>query len=240
MERITIFDEDMPAIGLHTRTNTQGAEFDLVEEFIKYYCAKFLRDNKVNNLAVFIEPHIVSGFPDIVFASYIPTILDNWSSSRKKLDTTELKILSFLLTHAGINGTEISETLKIPAKQVLCSLEKLMDSHMIVRRNDAWYPGKKRDIYSITKLVCVEAKTTNMAKVAEQSFINTWFASHSYALTSISSPHGETIRKFENSGVGLYCKSKNFKKIVEAKENPLPSSYVSLQFNEWIGNALSS
>lgn len=240
MERITVFNRDMPGIRLHTRTATHGEEFDLVEEFIRYYCAKFLRDNKVYNLAIFIEPHIVSGFPDIVFASYTPTILDNWSNSRKKLDTGELKILSYLLMHNGMNGNEISAILKIPPKQVLCSLEKLMDSKLIIRKNGAWYPSRKRDIYSITKLVCVEAKTTNMAKVAEQSFINTWFASHSYALTSVSSPHNETIKKFKSSGIGLYCKPKGFKKIVEAKEFPLPSSYISLQFNEWIGNALSS
>ena len=240
MERITILDKDMPKIKLHTRTSTQGAEFDLVQEFIEYYCSKFLKDNKVNNLAVFIEPHIASGFPDIVFASYAPTILDNWSASRTKLDTVELKILSFLLIHNGINGNEIVSTLRMQHKQVLTSLEKLLDSNLIVRKNNAWYPRKRKDIYSIKKLVSVEAKTSNMNKVAEQSFINTWFASHSYALTKVTRPHDGTLKKFEDSGIGLYCKPKGFKKIVEAKEFPLPSSYISLQFNEWIGNALTS
>ena len=85
MERIHLFDKDIPSIGLHCRASTQGEEFDLVKEFIEYYSSRFLRDNKVNNLAIFIEPHIVSGFPDIVFVSYSPTILDNWNQSRKAL-----------------------------------------------------------------------------------------------------------------------------------------------------------
>jgi hypothetical protein len=34
-----------------------------------------------------------------------------------------------------------------------------------------------RDIFSITKLVAVEAKMSNLSKVVEQSFLNTWFAS---------------------------------------------------------------
>lgn len=239
MERVTVFDKDMPKIGLHVRTATQGEEFDLVQEFIEYYCTKFLHNNKTNNLAVFIEPHVASGFPDIVFASYSPTILDNWSTARKGLSTVELKVLSFLLIKAGINGDTIMSALRLPEKKVIQSLEKLMDSNLIVRRNKAWYPNGKKDIYSITKLVSVEAKTTNMSKVADQSFINTWFASHSYALTNTASPQVGTVRKFENSGIGLYCRSKQFKKVVEAKRFSLPSSYLSLQFNEWIGNAFA-
>lgn len=238
MERITVFDKDMPKIRLQARTVTQGEEFELVKQFIEYYCLQFLRNNKVNNLAVFIEPHVASGFPDIVFASYSPTILNNWSDSRRLLDTSELKVLSFLLMRAGINGATIMSTLKLPEKQVLSSLEKLLDANLIIRKNKAWYPNRKKEIYSIKKLVSVEAKTNNLSRVAEQSFINTWFASHSYALTNISTPQVGTVKKFENSGIGLYCKSKSFKKVVEAKKLSLPSSYLSLQFNEWIGNAL--
>ncbi len=116
MERIQLFDKDIPAIGLRCRTSTQGEEFDLVKEFIKFYSTKFLRDNKVNNLAIFIELHIVSGFPDIVFASYSPTIVDNWNQSRKSLTTIELKILSYILMSTGVSGDRIISTLKMPAR----------------------------------------------------------------------------------------------------------------------------
>jgi len=47
------------------------------------------------------------------------------------------------------------------------------------------------------------------------------------------------MKKFSDNGIGLYCKSKVFKKVIEAKKFPLPSSYLSLQFNEWIGNFLA-
>lgn len=46
--------------------------------------------------------------------------------------------------------------------------------------------GSTEKIYSIKKLVSVEAKMNNMRKVAEQSLISTWFDSRSYAGTSIS------------------------------------------------------
>ena len=96
MERITIFDHNRRKIGLYTRTPTEGEELELVREFISYYCDNFLRYNKKNNLAVFIEPKVASGFPDIVFASYSPKIMENWSCERERLTLNDLKILSYL------------------------------------------------------------------------------------------------------------------------------------------------
>lgn len=49
-------------------------------------------------------------------------------------------------------------------------------------------PVDIKKIYNIKKLISVEAKMTDIKKVAEQSLINTWFASQSYALTSTSNP----------------------------------------------------
>lgn len=74
MDRITIFDKNIPQIGLFSRNTPKGEEYAMVSEFIDYYCCKFLRDNRKNNLAVFIEPRIASGFPDVVFASFLPSI----------------------------------------------------------------------------------------------------------------------------------------------------------------------
>ena len=76
---------------------------------------------------------------------------------------------------------------------------------------------------------------SDIKKVAEQSLINTWFASQSYALVNTANPQNSTVTSFERQGTGLYCKRRGFKKVVEAQRLKLPSSYLSLQFNEWIG-----
>ena len=39
---------------------------------------------------------------------------------------------------------------------------------------------------------------TDIKKVAEQSLINTWFASQSYALTSTSNPQSSTIKSLKD------------------------------------------
>lgn len=58
----------------------------------------------------------------------------------------------------------------------------------------------------------VEAKISDMKKAAEQSLINTWFASQSYALVNVTNPQDNTIKKFEKQGTGLYCKQRDLKK----------------------------
>lgn len=240
MDRITIFDKNIPQIGLFSRNTPKGEEYAMVSEFIDYYCCKFLRDNRKNNLAVFIEPRIASGFPDVVFASFLPSITDTWNDCRKNIDVNDLKILSFLLQGGGATGTQLLSSLKMPERQTLISLEKLLDARLIYYKKQQWHPRDVRSIFSIKKLVSIEAKIGDVSKVMEQSYINTWFASHSYALTSAVKPQSETIRAFSQRGIGLYCKGKTFHKVVDASRLTLPSSYQSLQFNEWIGNRLAT
>ena len=103
-----MFDHNIKDIGLYTRPSTQGDELDLVEDFIEYYIHNFLKSNKTNNLAIFVEPKVASGFPDIVFASYSPKILENWSEQRENLETNDLKVLSQLLMTKGSTGVIVS------------------------------------------------------------------------------------------------------------------------------------
>ena len=238
MSQIMIFNSNAPDIGLFTRATTVGEEYALVEQFINYYCDNFSRNNKKHRLAVFIEPRIESGFPDIVFASYLPSITDNWSSEREALDLYDLKLLSYLCYTENVIGSKLISTLGFPEKQTLTSLEKLMDAKLVSYRDCSWRVREKRDVFSLTKLIAVEAKMKDIEKVAEQTYRNTWFASHSYALTNSMKPHSETLKTFSRHGIGLYCKGSQFRKIVEAKPYALPSSYLSFQFNEWIGKAI--
>ena len=225
-----MFDHNIKDIGLYTRPSTQGEELDLVEDFIEYYIYNFLKTNKTSNLAVFVEPKVASGFPDIVFAAYSPKILENWSEERENLE---------LQRHFRNAFCELITRLKMPEKDTIQAIEKLLDAHMIIREQGLWKPVDIKKIYNIRKLISVEAKMTDIKKVAEQSLINTWFASQSYALTNTSNPQSSTIKKFERQGTGLYCKKRSFRKIVEAKKLASPSSYQSLQFNEWIGRTVA-
>jgi hypothetical protein len=239
MNQELILNCDRSDIGLFTRNNTYGDEYTLVEQFIDYYCSSFRRNNKKMRLAVFVEPRIDSGFPDVVFASYLPSILDNWSNEREKLDVADLKVLSYLSGNGREKGEMIITKLGFSEKQAISSLEKLMDAKLVTYRAGGWQIRKLRDIFNIKKLIAVEAKLSDVSGVVDQSYINTRFASHSYALINSTNPASETKKRFAEYGIGLYSGGSRFKKQVEAKRYTLPSSYVSFQFNEWIGRAIS-
>jgi hypothetical protein len=239
MGQVMIIKNSRPNIGLYTRTATLGDEYELVEQFIDYYCGTFIRNNRKTQLAVFVEPRIDSGFPDVVFASYLPSIIENWSDKREALDVFDLKLLSYLCTTDGAVGTMIISTLGFPEKQTLASLEKLMDAKLISYRGRSWRVRQLRGVFSLTKLIAVEAKLNDVHKVVEQTHLNTRFASQSYALTKSAHPQGTTVKTFKRFGLGLYGKDSQFRRIVEAKPFSLPSSYLSFQFNEWIGKSLA-
>jgi len=228
-----------PDIGLYTRPATVGDEYELVGQFIDYYCNTFIRNNKKTQLAVFVEPRIDSGFPDVVFASYLPSIADNWSDKREALDVFDLKLLSYLCTTEDVIGSKIISTLGFPEKQTLASLEKLMDAKLVSYRGCSWRVRELREVFSLTKLIAVEAKLNDINKVVEQTHLNTRFASQSYALTNSAHPQGTTVKTFKRFGLGLYGKDSQFRRIIEAKPFSLPSSYLSFQFNEWIGKSLA-
>ena len=239
MSQIMLFNGSRPEIGLYTRLTTLGEEYSLVEQFIDYYCHTFTRNNKKTQLAIFLEPQIESGYPDIVFASYLPSITDNWSDIREKLDTNDLKLLSYLCNANDVLGVKLIAKLGFPEKQTITSLEKLMDAKLVSYRERSWRVRELRNVFSLTKLVAVEAKLSDIKKVVEQTHHNTWFASHSYALTNSTRPQVETLKTFSRYGIGLYCKGPQFRKVVEAKQYTLPSGYLSFQFNEWIGKTIA-
>ena len=238
MEQIVFFDRNISDIGLQIRKITEGVEIELVREFIDYYIERFKKTNKKKNLAVFLEPRVESGFPDIVFAKYNSDIMENWNDRRKRLVTVDLKLLSQIIYSQGCSGAYLMKCIKLSEKQTIESLERLIDANMIVRKNGLWRARELKQIYGIEKLISVEAKMNNMRTVLEQSLKNKWFASQSYILAGTNNPKEETINSIRKQGVGLYCKGAKFKKIVEAEKMPLPSSYLSIQFNEWIGNAM--
>ena len=121
-------------------------------------------------------------------------------------ELNDYKILDQILYAKGCSGRYLCEKLGNSGAQVIESLEKLLDAKMIYRKNGVWRNYNLEKIYSIKKLISVEAKLGNIKKVREQTIANTWFASQSYALISTKNPRPKTIETFQKSGIGLYCK----------------------------------
>jgi len=234
MSKILFIDTDNINIGLKSRTSTIGPEINLVHEFIDKTTISF--KHKKNKLAIFIEPMVDTTYPDIVFAEYDPSYLDNWNDARNNIEIIDMKILENLRALRGCDSSRLSKRTQFSYKLILQSIERLYDAKLIERKNKIWKPKPLKETYSIKRLMAVEAKIGNMDSLLMQADSNKWFASESYALSQAKNPHETTIQRFQKHGIGLYGMNKGkVTRFSKASKQKLATNYMSWMFNEWVG-----
>lgn len=238
MRDMLIIKDNYIDIGLKNRISREGPELELVEEFI-HEIPKIFKPKK-NKLALFIEPLIDGAYPDIVVTEYNPKIIDTWQKERNVLNNIDFKIFENLRQHQGLTSTELFKNTNHNYKVLLQSIEKLYDAGLVERKQGKWKPKPLSETYSVKRLVSIEAKMKEWKTLLNQADANQWFASESYALSSVKNPRESTISKFKDYGVGLYSLSnQKLVKLNEAKKQSLPKSYMSWMFNEWVGRYVS-
>lgn len=225
-------------IGLKTRHYKDGPEMNLVNEFIDEVPKLF--KSKKNEIALFIEPLIDRAYPDIVVTEYDPRIIEKWDKRRNLLDEIDFKIFENLRLFRGLNSQDLFKKTNFDYKTQLISLEKLLDAGLVHREQGKWKTKPLKEIYSIKRLISIEAKMKEWKTLLNQAEANQWFASESYALSSVKSPRETTVSRFREYGIGLYTLSdKKLLQLNEASKKSLPNSYMSWMFNEWIGRYTS-
>ncbi|MGB6329399.1 MAG: hypothetical protein WBF48_10760 [Halarcobacter sp.] len=237
MNEILMIDEKVD-IGIKFRNKTQGPELDLVYNFIDNITNQF--KHKENKLAIFVEPLVDTTYPDIVLLEYVDNNIEKWNKERNNLSRDDIKLLTIIKQFESISSTSLHNRTKINYRNILNSLEKLIDSDLINRKNEKWTINPLEDIFFIKKISAVEAKVNQLDNLLHQADINNWFASESYALSSVKKPHNKTIEKFKNYGIGLYSLNDNkIKKFTKAKKQRIPNNYASWMFNEWLGRYIT-
>ncbi|MEA4835819.1 MAG: hypothetical protein VB133_11860 [Anaeromusa sp.] len=239
MNDIFEISESNKKLGIITRRNTNGEEFELVKNFIDYR-KEIFRPTSTKKLAIFIEPKINLSYPDIVFVEYNPNNYEQWNKSRFKIGSADLKILYHIYVSNGIDATNIVTQLGYNWKDVMLSVEKLYDSDLIIRKSQKWCVKNKKSL-TVKKIEAVEAKISKWDEVFQQAIINRNFASESYALSKRTiNPPKNALDRFNEFGIGLYIQNNDgFKMMQEAKKTLIPVSFNSIYFNEWIGRAIS-
>ena len=231
------------SIGYHARKVTLGPESDLVKAFLESGLVGKGYTFASERMAIFIEPKIDSGFPDIVLAEYKPGFFDRWQEARNEIKSDDLKMLSFLYSVGGANIRKIRDSMRIGAAIADQSIELLADADLIDRDkiSRCWKPRPLTETFGISRLVAVEAKVCNNEDVLEQASRNRWFASESWALSSVSPPRKEFLYRARKAGIGMVAAidRRSFRQYAKPHKFDLPSSYVSWQFNEWIGRKIS-
>ena len=224
-------------IGLLARNGTNGPEKELVDSFVAYIpqCFRWQK----GAVAIFHEPRMESGFPDLVIVQYVPEVFNNWVNARNALQPIDLKVLHYLSNVRGADASTLIANLGIGPKALLISIERLLDAGLISRSKTKWKPKSLSRIFGLRSIIAVEAKIKNWTDAFHQSQLDMWFASESYILSPIEKPSQSIVSRSREMGVGIFLlNSKHMRRIQGARKSNIPSSYGSWMFNEWIGRYL--
>ena len=239
MPHLLEFKQSDPKIGINVRTQTEGPESILLNEFVQQYGGHL--STLKRHYALFYEPLLPTGYPDLVVVSYNPAKYHSWPESRNELSVLDLKVLHHLYFVGGAASSSIERQLGLKSRALLRILERLMDASLVRRSRQQWLPKPLNDSYGIRCIKTIEAKISNWRGVLGQAHVNRWFSSESCVLSPVSKPSEHIISKAREKGIGIYSMPSGTRaKIIQKPErlNGLPVSYASWLFNEWIGRQL--
>ena len=237
MVAVLQFQENEACIGLSTRRAKSGPELDLVQHFTDYVIAA--HQPKTSALGIFYEPFLDSGFPDMVIVEYDTHVFEHWPDSRFSLRPIDLKVLHHLHHVKRASTESIKTLLGMNTRDLLKTLELLVDAGLIAEYNYEWCPVSLDRVFGIKRLVAVEAKIKNLAAALQQAIANKWFASETYILSPVQAPTAKVLHQSKFYGIGIYSCNRNGVHLLRSSlQMPLPSCYASWLFNEWIGRYL--
>lgn len=239
MPQLLEFKSSNAEIGISARTQIYGPESDLLNEFVKQYADKL--SSLKRNYALFYEPLLPTGYPDLVVVTYNPHKFETWTKERTALGVLDLKVLHHLYFVKGATSSSIEQQLGLNSKLLLRILERLLDASLVRRTKQRWLPKRLRDTYGISNIRAIEAKISDWRSVLSQANMNRWFSSESCVLSPVSRPSWHVIKRAKSKGIGIYSMPSGVDvRIVQKPERleGLPTSYASWLFNEWIGRRL--
>lgn len=233
------FDKSDSSISLCVRSAVTGPESDMLEEFVAQYTARLGRTEK--HYALFFEPLVPTGYPDLVIVQYNPSVYEQWESQRLSLQILDLKLLHHLYYTRGATSEVTMRQLGLEVSQLLKSLERLMDSGLVERRSQRWVPSRIRETYGIKGIRAIEAKMADWKSVFGQAGMNRLFASESFVLSPVANPSPRIVERATAEGIGIISlpagkRAQMLRKPI--RSSGLPVSYASWLFNEWIGRRL--
>lgn len=235
MGDIKIFGHSLPKIGYIARTTTKGNEFDMVNQYIDYILNKY-RSLKKKKVAIFIEPQIDTGYPDIVIVEYLNCTKDIWNEYRNKLSNADLKILFEIQLRKNISANDLCNLLGFSQDEVQKSVMRLYQCNLVhLSKTKKHIRNVQLNSYChINKVIAIEAKIDKWSEAIRQAAKNIWFSTESYILMNKENCNEEIVQKCKEQGIGIILVNGKVKKSLESQRRNFPISYSSLEFNEWI------
>lgn len=215
-------------LGLRFRGPVAGPEQVLVETFLNT-ATTCLRPGR--SLTVFAEPAMDTGFPDLVAVVWRSGVARGWCAEREHLRAMDLRLLHLLATRGAMELSFLHEVFQRGLNGMLTRLE---EAGVVIMGKKKCQAHRMSSIFSVERIIAIEAKVSATQRVIEQACANTWFSSESHALlprprtgvrlTQAASSLGVGVLGFENDRVERLC---------AASIRAVPLSYGSWLFNEW-------
>lgn len=211
------------------RQPTTGPELDIV----KAYCEEHLGNlDTPENLSIFMEPKLDSGFPDIVAVLWSNDVAKHWPQKRQLLTNTDLELVHH------VNLVE-----RLPVVKLIKRFGTRKTSEMMLRISDAQIAEVtseeiiKRpldEVFAVKRIIAIEAKIKDWSNGLQQAFQNTLFASESYLLLSALPNSQNLFNTAEKLGVGILDKNSSVcRPHLKPRIGDLPTSHAAWLFNEW-------
>lgn len=237
MANIIIFQRSNPSIKYVARTVTAGDELAMVQRYLADVKKK-AEVLKRKHIAVFVEPRIETGFPDLVIVEYYLPPNDIWCKSRTGLNNTDLKILMHIVTSCGlrVKVSTLCELLGYEKDITIRSLKKLNQCKLIYlsKSQESVRKVKLEKWCRIRRIIAIEAKIDKWHRAIEQANRNTWFATDSFVLLNKAHCNQKVYNLCRQQGIGIILQNGRIDTILNSEHKDFPVSYASLQFNEWI------
>ena len=213
------------------RRSSPGPETDLVEWFLVNWK---VRVPKGCQLTIFREPHLESGYPDLVLVNWHVETASQWDPSRAQVTPRDLRLMQFL----ALQGPTPEERLVASfGRSTTAILNRLEAASMVKMVRKVWRASPLARTFAVREIIAVEAKMTRCRVALQQASLNTWFASSSYILLPNIPAGSRYLETAKQEGVGIWAKSGHGEDQRTTGRQDLPRSYASWLFNEWAWRA---
>ncbi len=229
---VTVLDGGVRYIGASFRKPTGGPESDLVQWFLD--CSPVAVPRGCS-MAVFHEPRLESGFPDLVFVQWREDRTADWRPERLGLKAEDVRVLHALWAAGSVTGCGLKNLFGRVTRQ---RMERLLDANVVCYRAGRWRTRPLTKIFAVQEIIAIEAKIEDIQGGLRQALLNTWFASVSYLLTPHVPRMTSATSRATSLGVGLWSRKAGL--VHRPSAAPVPRSYASWLFNEWVWRACIS
>lgn len=207
----------------------------MVNTFIDHVMRKYSCLKK-KHVAVFLEPQVDTGYPDIVIVEYWGQPREKANNSRIKLSTIDLRILFHVNQQKNVSVEGLRDLLGFTDIEIRKSLLRLADSQLI-HLSKSKHHARNRSLNAfnrVKRIIAIEAKIDKWGEAIQQAEKNAWFSTDSFVLLNKEKCSESIIQKCKAKGLGIILVNGQIKVALKGEHRNHPISYTSLLFNEWI------